>query len=146
MIFKILDLSEMKEYHAEAEYLSGDGRFGNGVYCEISVVNSTVLTSLETENDDIITSYKLYNNIPNPFNPETTIKYELPKTSHVSLKIYNILGQEVKTLINDKKSAGIHQIKWDGTNNNGIKVNSGIYLYRLQTGDFVKTKKMILLK
>ncbi|MFC1725743.1 FISUMP domain-containing protein [candidate division KSB1 bacterium] len=90
--------------------------------------------------------YSLEHNYPNPFNPATTLKYSIPRTSIVNLKIYNILGQEIKTLINEKQPAGYHSVKWDGTNNNGVKVNSGVYVYRLQTGDFVETKKMVLMK
>ena len=90
--------------------------------------------------------YHIAQNFPNPFNPGTAIKYELPKMSEVSLKIYNILGQEVKTLINGKKPAGYHKVTWDGRNNLGIKVSSGLYIYRIKAGEFIDTKKMVLLR
>ncbi|MFC1724285.1 LamG-like jellyroll fold domain-containing protein [candidate division KSB1 bacterium] len=95
---------------------------------------------------EIPKKFALKQNYPNPFNPETTIKYELPKTSDVSLKIYNILGQEVKTLINQRKPAGYHTIIWDGRNKNGIKVSSGIYICRIKAGHFVSVKKMVMIK
>jgi hypothetical protein len=90
--------------------------------------------------------FALYQNYPNPFNPETVIKFDLPKSSDIILKIYNVLGQEVRTLINERKPAGYYSVKWDSKNNNGVPVSSGIYLYRLKAGEFVLTRKMILIK
>jgi len=87
--------------------------------------------------------YALSQNYPNPFNAQTVIKYELPKTGKVLLKIYNTLGQEVRTLVDEEKQAGYHSINWDGRNDEGSRVSSGIYIYRIQTGDFVKAKKML---
>jgi flagellar hook assembly protein FlgD len=74
------------------------------------------------------------------------IKFDLPKSSDVTLKIYNVLGQEIRTLINEWKPAGYHSVKWDSRNNNGVLVSSGVYLYKLQAGGFVVTKKMILIR
>jgi hypothetical protein len=88
----------------------------------------------------------LMQNNPNPFNPTTTIGYFLPKQTHVSLKIYNVLGQEMITLMNEVQEAGNRSIAWDATNNKGQTVGSGVYFYRIQTGDFVQTKKMLLLR
>ncbi len=88
----------------------------------------------------------LHPNYPNPFNPSTTIRYELKQASKVTLKIYNLLGQEVRTLVNAQKSSGVHSVIWDGKNSHGQKVTSGVYFYRLQAGDFVKTRKMVLVK
>jgi hypothetical protein len=86
-------------------------------------------------------SYKLYQNYPNPFNPTTILKYDIPEQSRVSLIIYNILGEEVISLVNDEKVAGSYKIVWNATN-----LGSGIYLYKLKAGDFVETKKMVLMK
>ena len=87
-------------------------------------------------------SYSVSQNYPNPFNPSTKINYTLPVTGNVTLKIYNILGQEVRTLINNElKSAGKYTIDFNASN-----LASGVYLYRLQAGDFVRVKKMMLLK
>lgn len=92
------------------------------------------------------TSYALSQNFPNPFNPGTSIRYDLPKESYVSLKIYNLLGQEVRTLIRSTQEAGRRAIYWDATDDAGHRVSSGIYFYRLIANDFVQTKKMILMK
>jgi hypothetical protein len=90
--------------------------------------------------------YALRQNIPNPFGRETVIQYQLPKKSNVELKIYNIIGQQIQTLVNKSQKPGFYRIEWNGMNKNGDDVSSGIYFYRLNTGDFVKTRKMILLK
>ena len=99
-----------------------------------------VPTSIEnTKNKKL--SYLLFQNYPNPFNPTTIIKYEIPKTSLVTLKIYDILGRVVKTLVNEKESIGSYKVEF-----NASRLASGIYFYRIQAGDYVQTKKMILLK
>jgi len=85
--------------------------------------------------------FELYNNYPNPFNPTTIIKYELPKAGLVNLKIYDILGREVMTLVNNEQSPGVYKIPFKGEN-----LSSGVYFYRIQAGSFVQSKKMILLK
>ncbi len=88
----------------------------------------------------------LYQNYPNPFNPSPTIKYSLKENSKVSLNIYNIKGQMVKQLINNQLSAGQHIAIWNRKDDNNKPVSSEIYFYKLKTGDYEKTKKMILLK
>ena len=90
--------------------------------------------------------FGLNQNYPNPFNPTTTIKYALPKSVHVDLTIYNILGQRIKTIVSDVQRAGYKKLTWDGTNDTNVKVASGIYIYRLKAGDFVSQKKMVFLK
>jgi len=90
--------------------------------------------------------FSLSQNHPNPFNPVTTIKYSLPERSHVTVEVYNVLGQKVRTLIDHEKSAGSYTITWDGTNSIDKAVPTGIYLYRFQADDHVETKKMLLLK
>jgi D-alanyl-D-alanine carboxypeptidase len=87
-------------------------------------------------------NYMLNQNYPNPFNPSTTIEFDLPKTSKVSLKIFNILGEEVATLVSDRLSAGSYSYEWSHTGG----IASGVYLYRLQAGDYVETRKMILMR
>ena len=83
----------------------------------------------------------LYQNYPNPFNPVTDIKFTLPKDARVTLKIYNIIGEEVTSLINGFEKAGFHNVQFNGSN-----LASGTYFYRLQTGNYIQTRKMILLK
>jgi hypothetical protein len=85
--------------------------------------------------------YVLSQNYPNPFNPGTNIRYELPKTSHVGLTVYDLLGREVSVLVNDRREAGVHEVKFDGSG-----LASGVYFYRLRAGDFVATKRLHLLK
>jgi len=90
-------------------------------------------------------SIRLFPNYPNPFNPETTIRFELPRNCFVSMEIYNTLGQKIKTLAAEQKPAGVHIIKWNGKDDQGRNVSSGIYFYSLETGDFRWVKKMVLL-
>jgi len=92
------------------------------------------------------TAFALSQNYPNPFNPVTEIGFSLPSASEVRLEVYNIAGQKVTTLVNSPMDAGEHQIQWDGKVDGGESVATGIYFYRLQAGDFVETKKMLLLK
>ena len=87
--------------------------------------------------------YALSQNHPNPFNPATIMAYQLPQDTHVLLKIYNLLGQHIRTLVDEPKEAGYHQIKWDGNDASGRDVTSGIYLYTIQAGEFQTTKKMV---
>jgi hypothetical protein len=95
---------------------------------------------------EIPTAMVLNQNYPNPFNPTTQIRYGLPQPSHVTLTIYNLLGQEVARLADEEQEAGFHEIRWDGRSSSGTAVGSGVYIYRIQAGDIVQTKKMILLK
>ncbi len=90
--------------------------------------------------------YGLSQNYPNPFNPETTIEYQLPQAGHVSLKIYNLLGREVRTLVDQDMPAGFHRVQWDGKDAAGRKLDSGVYLYKLHAGSFAQTRKTLLLK
>lgn len=90
--------------------------------------------------------YHLSDNYPNPFNPETTIEYELPKAGSVRLEVYNLLGQKVKTLIDHIQAAGVHRVNWDGKNEFSDNIASGIYLYRMETNDFKATKRMLLIR
>ncbi len=96
--------------------------------------------------EEIPGSFKLYQNYPNPFNPETQIKYAVPKNAKVSLKIYDLLGREITTLVNEVKAPGVYSVKWNGKNSSGSKVASGIYFYRLKADNFIQVKKMLLLK
>ena len=90
--------------------------------------------------------FALHQNYPNPFNPVTTINYDLPQQSYVNMFIYDILGREVANLVGKEISAGYHSIIWNTNNNLGAPVSAGIYFYQIQTRDFVKTKKLVILK
>jgi hypothetical protein len=99
------------------------------------------LTGIEDVTATIITEFVLHQNYPNPFNPSTTIEFTLPKAEFTSLKVYNILGKEVSTLISKKLNQGNHTYQFDGKN-----LASGVYYYRLEAGNYVETRKMIYLK
>lgn len=97
-------------------------------------------------NQPLPTGYDLGQNYPNPFNPTTTIKYFLPEISNVQVVVVNIMGQTVRTLIDQVQLAGEHNVVWDGRDEAGASVASGIYLYRMQAGSFTQTRKMVLMK
>jgi hypothetical protein len=90
--------------------------------------------------------FALHQNYPNPFNPVTTLRYDLPEPGLVNITIYDMLGREVKTLINQTEDAGYRSVIWNATNDYGKPVSAGIYLYQIQAGEYISTKKMVLLK
>ena len=85
-------------------------------------------------------------NYPNPFNPVTIIKYNLPAPGEVTLTVYNILGQKVRTLVSGFVDSGPHEAVWNGRSESGQPVSTGVYLYRIESGEFIQTKKMILIR
>jgi flagellar hook assembly protein FlgD len=102
-------------------------------------------------NPAIVEDFKLFQNYPNPFNPTTRIEFSLPIATDVELTVYNILGQQVSSLINDQRSAGSHSVMWNADDSNGMKLSSGIYFYMLKASgvdgtNFQEIKKMVLLK
>jgi hypothetical protein len=113
----------------------------------VLTINDNGIQSLEPlKLRAIPTEFGLGQNYPNPFNPTTSIKYQIAENANVSLTVYNMLGQQVKTLIAGQQEAGYYTVNWDGTNEYGSKVASGIYIYRLQAGKYIQTLKMNLLK
>ena len=101
---------------------------------------NTILVSVD--DDELLpTEFRLEQNYPNPFNPTTTIKFTLPETELVNLKIYDVMGKEVAVLLNEEKSAGLHSVEFDAG-----KLASGTYYYKLQAGNNIETRKMLLLK
>ncbi|NTV89597.1 MAG: T9SS type A sorting domain-containing protein [Clostridiales bacterium] len=104
------------------------------------LVTSGILLSID-DNPLLISEFKLEQNYPNPFNPATTIKYSIAQPGNVTLKVYDILGSEVATLINEEKPAGVYEVEFEAST-----FSSGIYFYKIQAGSFVETKKMILMK
>ncbi len=95
---------------------------------------------------EIPSNYRLLNNYPNPFNPSTVIAFEIPQSENVSLKVFNINGQLIRTLTNENYSAGKHEKTWNGKNEFGKEVSSGIYIYRLIAGKFNRSARMVLMK
>ena len=105
-----------------------------------------VITSIPKTPAQVATGFKLENNYPNPFNPTTQISFTIAKTSHVSLDVYSILGEHVKNITSKIYAPGNYRVSWNGTNNYGIQVAGGIYIYKLSSDYFTESKKMILLK
>lgn len=120
----------------------------------IAIIKDTMLNILFSKRDVVskveeieeINSYELYQNYPNPFNATTTIRFQLPSQSYTLLEVYNILGEKIVTLVNEELAKGSYNIRWNGKNNYGKSVASGIYIYRLITTNYVMSKKMVLLK
>ncbi len=124
-------------------YKINDSQFKEGPAYTFTV---TGIKENNSTSSSIPDNYEVYQNYPNPFNPSTTIKYAIPSASFVTIKVYDMLGQEIKTLVNEQRSAGTYSVRWNGDNNLGDKVTSGTYLYRVVAGNYSQTKKMILLK
>ncbi|RPI18436.1 MAG: T9SS C-terminal target domain-containing protein [Ignavibacteriae bacterium] len=124
-------------------FTSDDNTIADGWYVD-NVVLSTACVGTPvglTPNNNNPLTFALAQNFPNPFNPATSIKYQIPKAEFVTIKVFDIMGKEVATLVNEKKEAGYFDVVFDGTN-----VASGIYFYKIEAGSFVDTKKMILVK
>jgi len=109
-------------------------------------MNGQIESVFDAKVREIPTEFALSQNFPNPFNPTTNIRYSIPESSVVTLTIYNMLGQQVRTLVNSQQDAGYYTVTWDGSNEFGSKVASGIYIYRISAGKFNSTIKMNLLK
>jgi hypothetical protein len=107
---------------------------GIGTFCNAPV-------TVESDSISIPDKFELSQNYPNPFNPSTVIGYQLPMASHISLKVYDVLGNEIATLVNEEKPAGSYKVEFDAFN-----LSSGIYFYKIQAENFIETKKMLLLK
>jgi flagellar hook assembly protein FlgD len=104
------------------------------------------VTSVEGGSPILPVAYSLQQNYPNPFNPTTTIEYRLGRSGDVTLEVFNALGQRVLDLALGHQAAGPHRVSWDGRDRTGQYLPSGVYFYRLSTGDFEQTKKMVLMK
>ena len=102
--------------------------------------------SIPSQNESVPSKFRVEQNYPNPFNPTTEIRYELPEKGHVVVAIYNSIGEKVRTLLSQEQTAGPYQVRWDGTNEGGKNVASGVYFYRIQTGTQTTSKKMLLTK
>jgi hypothetical protein len=98
------------------------------------------------EGEGVPETYTLQQNYPNPFNPTTTIEYAIPAAGRVTLEVYNMLGERVASLVDNMQEAGFYRVGWDGRDNNGAAVATGVYLYRVKSGDFSSVRKLLLLK
>jgi flagellar hook assembly protein FlgD len=101
---------------------------------------------LSTDTTPMPTIFALHQNYPNPFNPTTQISYDLPEASRVSISIHDLMGREIRTMINSEQTAGFKNLQWNATDNAGQPVSAGMYIYTIQAGEFRSTKKMLLLK
>ncbi|MBN1349773.1 T9SS type A sorting domain-containing protein [candidate division KSB1 bacterium] len=103
-------------------------------------------SAVDDKPEALVNKFDLAQNYPNPFNPITHIDYAVPKTAQVEISVFNSLGQKIKTLVNGKASAGLHTVQWDGTDEMGSVVSSGIYFYQIKADNFTKTHKMLMMK
>jgi hypothetical protein len=127
------------------EEIDGEGL----VFDECSPVLAKPVTQSDKQTEEITqvpTDYALLQNYPNPFNPVTQVQFDLPKAGAVKLVIYDMVGNLVRTLVSGEYAAGKHRVTWDATNEQGMKVGSGIYFYRVESNQFVSVKKMVLAK
>jgi hypothetical protein len=143
MYFKIWQESTGREMWAAPTFISG-GHFGDF----LTTVNPLFasIASAESQTDATLKNYYLGHNYPNPFNPETAIEYRIPVASNVKIVIHDARGREVNVLVDGFMPAGGHTIQWDGRSGNGLRLPSGIYLLRMQAGDFSETRKIHLVK
>jgi hypothetical protein len=139
---RTISYSILTKSGATVEVVATDTTAPNSGIIQTDGVTWSSTGAVGVENDDQIpTQYSLGQNYPNPFNPSTTIKFQVPNSSFVNLKVYDVLGNEVATLVNEEKSAGSYEVNFDAS-----QLSSGIYFYKLQAGTFLETKKMILIR
>ena len=139
----VITLADNSQYNWLVEALDSDGFV---VGSNENNPNYMVVGTLSIDGADIPEVFALHQNYPNPFNPITTLRYDLPENSYVNVTIYDMLGREIRTLVNQHQDAGFKSVIWDATNDYGKPVSAGVYLYQIQSGEFVQTGKMVLLK
>ena len=118
----------------------------NIIYFDNISFSSSNSVGIDNRSEIYPQRFALEQNFPNPFNPSTTIRYELPEDGLVNVTIYDMMGRQVSTLVSSQQAAGYKSIQWNATNDFGKPVSAGVYLYKIQAGEFVQTKKMVLLK
>jgi hypothetical protein len=114
--------------------------------CFVTIVTDNPLSVDDSTPGVLPSAYTLQQNYPNPFNAQTVIAFDLPRTTDIELTVINLLGEQVRTIAAGRLAAGTHHVVWDGTDAAGQLVASGMYFYRLQAGEVIQTKKMLLLK
>jgi len=123
------------------------GGLGSAYFNDVWTLNLSPTTGVESDSENVLPkTFRLLGNYPNPFNPETTIDFEMPVSGNMSLRIYNLQGQQIKNLFEGKIDGGRHQMIWDGTNDSGTKVTSGIYFCVLKAGTIAVSRKMVLVE
>lgn len=146
----LIDVAGLNIGTYEAKVIIKQAEMPAGVDLAEDTLNVTLVVDQTTGVEDmggvLPSEFSLSQNYPNPFNPTTVVEFNLPKAAYVRLTVYNLLGQRVKELVNESLAAGNKRVAWDGTDASGRTVESGVYFYRLQAGDFNQTRKMMLLK
>jgi len=135
----IINVESLTDYFYKLSAVDNSGN-------ESGFSNQATVTTLNLINDNLQSGFFLKQNTPNPFNPNTEIEFSIPLDNDINVVIYDLMGDEIKTLINEYKQAGQYTINWDGNDNLGRSVGGGIYFYKLKAGDFIQTRKMVLLK
>ena len=135
-----MDIGMIYQYRYDS-YIWGIEWISNLVYAKIDGVEFGEIINSQSDNTNELAGFNLDQNYPNPFNPSTTIKYQIPELSFVTLKVYDVLGNEIAILVNEEIPTGIYEVEFIATT-----LPSGVYFYRLQAGSFVETKKMVLMK
>jgi len=157
---RLSELGIENEFHGEEgqlhEYwgtVNGNWFDGPNEYFEqirsdgfLFLYNQLYSVEVPIDHEVIPTSFALHQNYPNPFNPITTLRYDLPEQTTVNIIIYDMLGRQVRTLVNTTQDAGFKSVLWNATNDYGEPVSAGVYIYQIQAGEFVQTRKMVLLK
>jgi hypothetical protein len=108
--------------------------------------NTTNCDQVSIYDEILPITYNLYNAYPNPFNPVTTLRYDLPEDAMVNITIFDMMGRVIKTIVNSQQNAGFKSVRWNATNDYGKPVSAGIYLYMIQAGEYRQTRKMVLVK
>ncbi|MFQ5638290.1 MAG: T9SS type A sorting domain-containing protein [bacterium] len=135
MQFKLWDTEENREVELNAVFTSGSDRFDEDAFAVVELASPALPTT-----------FSLGQNYPNPFNAGTVISYQLPESGRLTLKIYNLLGEQVRMLLNETQEAGSYTVHWDGKDHVGKFVPSGVYLYRIQAGSYTATRKAVFVK
>jgi hypothetical protein len=104
------------------------------------------LVGIEKDPNQIPEDFRFFQNYPNPFNPVTTLRYNLPEDGLINITIYDIMGRVVSNLVSSQQNAGYKSVQWNANNSAGQPVSAGVYLYQIRAGEFVQTRKMVLLK
>jgi hypothetical protein len=136
LTFKVL-----REFEEQARF-----EIANGIVFDPKQLSNQAVVAGVLELQSTPTEFALLQNFPNPFNPETTIQYNLSESADVSLHIYNVVGQVVRTLVAERQPAGRYRVQWSGTDDRGVPVSSGIYFYQISAGKFQDVRKLMLLK
>lgn len=143
MKFKLWQKDENQELGANPVYDQG-GKFGD-MLTVVEELQASKQTGIKDEKKTMPAGYYLYQNYPNPFNPATTITYSIPEAAEIQVSIYNMKGNKIKTYVTDHKNAGQYSIIWNGKNDSGYDVSTGVYLITLHANEYTATKKVMLL-